>query len=90
MNDLLPEHSLISVTFTLELPATAAKSDILEWVCHGLSFGGLRMDNPLSEHEVEALDEPVLKDMRATVRTTRFTDGKGNLFINKEISGEGK
>ena len=54
---------IIKVEFELVLPCDATKEQVLEWVASELHHaGGCSDDNPLLDHDVEALSEPTLSD----------------------------
>lgn len=44
----------IEVKFTVNLPEDANDDQITEWLEFGLQGGSMKMDNPLSTHDIEA------------------------------------
>lgn len=62
MTDILPRSRIVHVQFALALPADATRAEVLEWVTFNLLGGSMSSDNPLNDHEVEAIAEPILTD----------------------------
>lgn len=64
MSDTMPRGQRIAVSFDIALPARATQEQVLEWVKFASGFSGsMPSDNPLVDHDMEAITEPVLSDM---------------------------
>ncbi len=42
------------VEFELDIPVEATKEEVEEWIRFNLHTNSMRLDNPLSDHEMEA------------------------------------
>ena len=76
-NEIFPRSSIIQGFFETALPCDATKEQIMEWVAHNLGVGGISLDNPLSKHEMEALNEPILTDTRLYLHQKAERSNKG-------------
>lgn len=63
---VLPSGRLVRIEVDVILPAAATRAQVLEWVKFTLGWGSLANDNPLSEHDIDVDDEPVLSDTGVT------------------------
>lgn len=62
-DELLPAGRRIRVSFDAVLPAAATPDQVLDWMKYATAFTGSMSDNnPLADHEMEAVTEPELTD----------------------------
>ena len=62
MTGVVPKGRIVNVAFSVAVPETASREEVLEWVTSGLGAGSLSMSNPLIDHDLEAITEPNLED----------------------------
>lgn len=73
-SEILQAGHIVDVHFQVALPVAASKSDILEWVMFNLGFGSMATANPLADHDIETLREPVLSDSGTRLATEIVSD----------------
>lgn len=61
-DQVIPEGRVVMATTTFVLPAAATRAQVMEWFCLHMGYGSMSADNPLSNHEPEALLEPILQE----------------------------
>lgn len=63
MTETLPRSRVIHVELQIALPAAATHDEVMEWVRYSVGHNGSINDaNPLYDHELTVIVEPVLTD----------------------------
>jgi hypothetical protein len=87
---MLKRSRVVHVSFSVALPCDATHDQILEWLSCRLGYaGGIDLDNPLEDFDVDAISEPVLTDsnkhLREHVEVTRIDGGSIYTRVTKEM-----
>lgn len=82
--NLLPKSRIVKVEMLVALPISATLDQIEEWITFECGkCGGMTLTNPLSEHSVEAINDPILTDTGRHLHSEAIDNQDGTHSIRR-------